>query len=95
MPDLDSHQWRMLMNLATGDGIGPDRPYTNDDGRTLMRLGLIELVDPPQMSGRSKGLPYAHLLGAGYVALSERFAFLATQEQALSRAAARRARQHK
>lgn len=79
MPDLTKDQWRMLLNLASRDGTGPERPYVNDDGRTLMRLGMIELVDPPRTSGRSKPLPFCRLMGAGYAALSEHFAALAAE----------------
>lgn len=65
MSDLTEPQKQMLRNLVRMGGRGADSPFRNDDGRALMRTGLIELIDPPQIPGRAKGLPYCVLTPAG------------------------------
>jgi len=62
----DAKRWLLRIGDATG-GTWPVSPFLNSaDSSALMRLGLVECVQPP-----SPGLPYAMLTAAGREKLRE------------------------
>ena len=66
---------QFLVNMLNAGGTWPDRPIAHtEQGRRLMRKGLIELVkpDPDDYPGMAVPLPYAALTIAGVRRARER-----------------------
>lgn len=67
---LSEGERRILQNLVNAGGYLPDRPtLRRPESKPLMRRGLIEAIDPPQLPGRAKPLPYVTITPAGKAAL--------------------------
>lgn len=67
---LSEAQVEWLRRIAR-TGTWPDTPFLRDseNAAPLMRLGLVEAIDPPAFPGRAKGLPYVIITPAGRRAL--------------------------